>query len=122
MRINSKKLLTRKLDNICSQIIREQGYCSKCGKKENLQACHIFPRSLRSVRWDIELNIICLCGGCHRFWAHLNPIEFTEFVRNYLGKKEYEVLRRRARTIKKWTLDEMLELYEELKKMKTNLK
>ena len=68
-------------------------YCLKCFRKDNLQCAHIFSRSARSVRWD-ELNAIALCGGCHLFWAHKNPIEFTEFIMKRLGN-QYEELKRR---------------------------
>jgi len=114
MRKSTKKSLTRKLDKVCSEIVRSRGYCVKCQKTKNLQACHIFSRTYRSVRWDIQLNILCLCAGCH-FHAHKNPVLFTEFVRNYLGDLNYASLKRIATSIKKWTLVEMQELYDILK-------
>ena len=94
-----KKAEIRKLDKLFSQLIRSKGYCEKCGaRNDTLQCCHIFSRSKRSVRWT-KLNALCLCAKCH-WWAHLNPILFTEFVRQHLGKTRYELLKTKARKIK----------------------
>jgi len=109
----SKKSLKNKLDKVCSLIIRSRGVCAKC-KTENpdkLQTAHIFSRSNLSVRWDWD-NLLCLCGGCHLFWAHKNPVEFTEFVKSYLGEEKYQNLREKAVIIKKWTIPELQELLE----------
>lgn len=116
MKRQTKKSLTRKLDKLVSEIVRSQGQCCKCHNKtyELLQACHCYSRTYRSVRWDL-LNVLCLCAGCH-FWAHKNPILFTEFVKDYLGEIRYEQLKINARQIHKWTVNEMLEYYEVLKK------
>ena len=117
----TKRSVTRHLDKIFAEIVRSKYRCVKCHKVQNLNTAHIYSRSNRSVRWDFK-NALCLCAGCHIFWAHKNPIEFTEFVKDYLGEYEYNELRIRANTIKKWTLDEMLVLLEEFKKVKNKLK
>lgn len=107
--------MTRKLDVICSEIVRSIGCCQKCGELEysKLQCAHIYSRTYRSVRWDLK-NLIALCQSCH-FWAHRNPILFTEFVKNYLGDYEYESLKQRAVPIKQWKLNDMVSYYEKLK-------
>ena len=109
----TKTTIKRKLDKLFSEYIRSRGYCIKCKKLDNLQCCHIFSRSNMSVRWDID-NLLSMCAGCH-FFAHKNPILFTEFVREYLGAERYEQLKVRARAIKQWKLDEMVEFYEAMK-------
>ena len=110
----TKKLLTRKLDKLVSAIVRSRGYCVKCGGTSHLQACHIFSRTYRSVRWDM-LNMLCLCAKCH-FWSHKNPILFTEFIREYLGDLNYHTLKNIATSIKRWSLEGMEDLYKVLKK------
>lgn len=60
-----------------------------------------------ATRWDMD-NLLCMCAGCH-FWSHKNPTLFTEFVMEYLGKERYENLKQRAKSIRKWTLEEMIE-------------
>lgn len=111
----TKSSMTRKLDKICSEIIRSQGLCAQCeeGNYAKLQCAHIYSRTYRSVRWDLK-NLMCLCISCH-FHAHKNPVLFTEFVKVYLGAYEYEALKLRAIPIKQWKLDEMVSYYETLK-------
>lgn len=109
----SKSSLTKKLDKAFSILVRKVGKCEKCGKKENLQCCHIFSRANRSTRW-FRLNAFCLCGGCHLFWGHKNPVEFTEWTKERLGINNYEELRREAKSTKKWSVWEMEELLKNL--------
>lgn len=115
MRKPTKSSLTRKLDEICSEIVRSRGYCVRCNsnKYEKLQCCHIYTRKWRSVRWD-TLNLLCLCASCHAHF-HDAPIELQEFARQYLGEPNYTKLKLRANTPKKWKLYEMEELYNGLK-------
>ena len=105
-----KSYLTRKLDVITSLIVRSIGYCEKCGKKENLQCCHIYSRTYKSVRWDF-LNLVCLCASCHH-WAHKNPILFTEWVKKYRGKELYTELKKRACPTSNWKVYQLSEMYE----------
>jgi len=41
--------------------------CQKCGKRENLQAAHIFSRGHYNTRFD-EDNCIVLCFTCHQWF------------------------------------------------------
>jgi len=81
-----------KLDKIWSLIIRKRGRCEKCGRRNALQGAHIFSRRLKSTRYNLN-NGVCLCAGCHRFWAHQNPVEFTDFVTKLKGEKVMNELR-----------------------------
>jgi hypothetical protein len=113
----TKSAIIRKLDKIFSEIVRSKGYCVKCNKDGatvQLQTAHIFSRTYKSVRWDYH-NSLCLCAGCH-FWAHRNPVLFTEFVKSYLGDLGYETLKMSASCTKKWTIPELEDLYQVLKK------
>lgn len=116
MRKPTKSSMTRKLDIICSQIIRKS-QCVRCGEPQydKLQCAHIFSRTYRSTRW-LLLNLMCLCASCH-FWAHRNPLLFSEFVKEYLGDHNYNQLKMIATSIKKFTLDEMVGIYEDLKRI-----
>lgn len=109
--------LKRKLDKEISRIVRARGNCAKCRKINNLQTAHIISRSNLAVRWDLK-NCLCLCPDCHINFAHKNPILFAEFVQDYLGDYEYEQLKLKARSIKKWTIDELIKLLETLKKIR----
>lgn len=111
MRKITRKGLIRKLDKICSDIVRGRGYCQKCNQSDprHLQTAHIFSRRFHNTRWDIKLNLVCLCDKCH--WdAHLKPLLFSEWVKDFLGEYNYNALKNNAATIKKWTTEELKEL------------
>jgi hypothetical protein len=110
-----RKMIRNKLDKKVGEIVRSKGYCVKCGKEQNLQACHIFSRKNLSTRWDLE-NVICMCAGCH-FWSHTNPVLFGEFVKEYLGELRYEALKARATAIKKWRDEELDNYYKVLDRL-----
>ena len=114
MRKPTKHSLTRKLDSICSLITRSAGQCAWCKITDysKLQCAHIFSRTYRNTRWDLK-NLLPLCAGCH-FKAHKDPLGFTELVKLQLGSYEYEMLRQRHNSIKKWTVIDMESLLNTL--------
>ena len=107
----TKSSITRRLDKICSEIVRSRGKCEKCGNAETLQCCHIFSRTYRSVRFDLD-NLLCLCAKCHA-WAHAQPTRFTEFVKSYLGSK-YEILDEKFREISHFKIQDLEDKYKVL--------
>lgn len=112
--------MTRKLDSRCSLIIRSRMECAWCCNHvesiSDLQCAHIFSRTYRNTRWDLD-NLVNLCPGCH-FYGHRNPIAFVEFIKNtWLSVYKYEQLKIKHNAIKRWTLQEMVDLYEELGKI-----
>lgn len=117
MRKPTKSSLKRKLDKEVSRIVRSRGACEFCGKADYslLQAAHIFSRSNLGLRWRLD-NLLCLCASCH-FWSHKNPIFFAERVKEHLGDVTYTELKQSATAITKWTLEEMQELLEALRKI-----
>jgi hypothetical protein len=89
-----------------SRLIRERdGWrCRKCGKEytpssRGLHCAHIVGRRNRELRHD-ERNCVSLCMGCHLFF-HANPLEFSAWVKDEIGAKTYNWLRRVAATPKK---------------------
>ena len=117
MKKPKRKTLTNKLDKLVSEIARSGGVCEFCGAKGYLNAHHIFTRTMRSVRWDLD-NLICLCSKHHvfstEFSAHGTPLPFAEWVREYRGEEWYHKLYVKAYTIKQWSDKELIELYKEL--------
>lgn len=114
----TKKAVKNRLDKLFSEVIRSGGRCVKCGKTDmeaQIHASHIYSRSHLSVRWD-ELNCKPLCASCHFYW-HQNPTESYEWLVSSGVRTEEEMveLKRRKETIKKWTVDELLDLEQKLK-------
>lgn len=89
-----------KLDRLWTELIHTQrkGACEYCGKREGLNAHHIFSRSNRSTRWD-DQNAVLLCTLHHvfgNFSAHKSPVEFVEWLKERRSDAWYKELRRRA--------------------------
>jgi len=85
-----RKTLIKKLDTIVARKVKERDNhtCVRCGSNtKQLNACHFYSRSIKSLRWDMD-NIICLCVGCH-FWAHKNPSELTDWYRTLIGDSRF---------------------------------
>lgn len=113
-----------KLDEAWSKLVKlKAGWkCIYCGKESYVQAHHIYSRSNRSVRWDIE-NGASLCAGHHTlssgFSAHKTPLEFAEWIKERNDEEWYNSLRLKANSVKKWTKHEKEEhLKEMLKQIK----
>jgi 5-methylcytosine-specific restriction endonuclease McrA len=103
-------ITTKKLDKLWSESVRKRdGKCMYCGSKDYLNAHHIFSRSNRSTRWDIN-NGITLCSGHHKFSstfsAHKTHVEFTYWLEEKLGRDFLNDLRIKARSINKDSLED----------------
>lgn len=82
-----KKKEMNKLDELWSLKVRSVGVCERCGRTTHLNPHHIYSRSNRAVRWDLN-NGICLCSGCHVLCtdsAHKAPADFIDWVKDYRG-------------------------------------
>ncbi|QDP61139.1 MAG: hypothetical protein Unbinned3325contig1000_24 [Prokaryotic dsDNA virus sp.] len=113
-----KKALSKKLDKLWSDKVKEYGMCEYCHKTKNLNAHHFYSRSIRSVRWDID-NGFCLCVGCHvfssSFSAHKTPAEFVEWAVEKRGIRWYKTVKERKNTVVKLTDDDYEEIALKLK-------
>jgi len=86
---HSKKWWYKTLDDLFSPMIREKGFCERCGSRVNkLNHAHVIGRANKALRYDI-LNAMCLCVHCH-FWWHENPTESgLWFAEKYPERKTY---------------------------------
>lgn len=96
--------LTKDADKLWSEAVKiNYNYsCQYCWKVENLNSHHLFTRSRRATRWDID-NWMCLCAWCHtlssNFSAHQTPLEFFEWLEWIRGRDWIDELSRRSRVI-----------------------
>jgi hypothetical protein len=110
----NKKTLEKKLDNKWAEAIKVRaGFrCEYCGKRENLNSHHIFTRSRKATRWELN-NGCCLCVGCHifssKFSAHKTPIEFTHWLEKTKGVKWLEELQQMSNEVYRPSVEELEE-------------
>jgi len=101
LKLANQKPNVKDLDELFREIIKKRDrICRKCGKTSQLQVAHIFSRAKRSVRWDTD-NGVLLCLRHHLFWAHKNPIEFADWVKEQLGAETFAILKMRANAVSK---------------------
>lgn len=120
----SKTGLKKQLDSLWSQVVRQQAgnKCEVCGLSHpQLNAHHMVGRRNLRLRWEVY-NGVALCPGCHTFntrSAHQNPVWFDEWLRDNRGE-DYKLVQSTMNEIKKWGMDEMLDLREELNNLLNN--
>jgi hypothetical protein len=107
-RLGKISKLQQLCDKAISKLIREKGFCEKCGtKNSDFDTAHVVGRKNLTLRWDI-LNLLCLCRDCHR-WGHAHPKEFRKWFDNKYPERSEYVDSVKNRIIWKSVLD-----YEEL--------
>lgn len=115
------KGIDKKLDEAWSLLVKLRAgmKCEYCGKETTLNSHHIYSRSKRSTRWDID-NGICLCVSHHTFnsgfSAHKTPLEFIDWLKEYKGEQFIIKLKHKAhQTLKlhKHEKEEMLFILQE---------
>jgi hypothetical protein len=90
--------IKKELDVLFSKYIRARDpICVKCLRGQPTQCAHIFGRGKISTRWD-ENNALGLCFYCHLYWAHREPVEFTLWVQERMGAKQFAALKKKANT------------------------
>jgi len=101
---NSVSTLTKKADKLWSEAVKiNYNYeCQYCWKTEYLNSHHLYTRSRRNTRWDID-NGMCLCSGCHtlssNFSAHQTSLEFFEWLEWVKGRDWIDKLSKKSREI-----------------------
>lgn len=108
-----RKALEDKLDALVCEIVHQRKWCQRCKSQEGLQDAHIFPRSNKSTRWDLD-NHLLLCDECHNQFLHAKPALAKRWLIEKLGIKKYTELRDKATQIKQWTISQLQELYNQL--------
>ena len=92
-----------KATKLHAQIIRDHGFCERCGSSNNLQCAHIISRKYSWTRTSLD-NAFCLCASCHRHYTD-NPVEFGVFTIDMIGETKYQELVDLRETIMKFDWD-----------------
>lgn len=111
MNLESRSALVRRVDNIFSKYIRlRDGFCFTCGTPHNLTCGHYISRIHMATRFD-EDNCHAQCISCNRL-HETDPSIYTSFME----KAVVEKLRDSSGHIKKYTREELKDLYLYYKK------
>ena len=93
---------TRMVDWALAVRARDGNKCRYCGRTDTLNTHHIYSRSRKATRYDVD-NGITLCVAHHTlssaFSAHKTPVEFIDWLREQNGEEWLESLRRKAKHI-----------------------
>lgn len=116
----------KELDKLWSLVVRTRdGFrCQYCNvKSTRIQPHHIFARWHKSTRWESK-NGICLCNPHHiwsnTFSAHRTPTEFTLWVKEKIGTRRFNYLKKKSDTLPRNPNYSIIEknLCKELKKLR----
>lgn len=119
MKIPTKETIEKQLDDLWRKRVKERdGYhcqypgCSYSGP--DVEAHHIWGRGNHGSRWILDCGIT-LCTSCHRE-AEKHPNAFRRMVEmRYLGLERMVALTQAARSVAKWTIDQLMDIREKLK-------
>lgn len=78
-----KKSEIKKLDGLCSNIVKRKGGCELNGMdhvvcKGTLQTMHIISRRYQLTRWFLE-NLLCGCAA-HHYYYTIRPEEWRQLI------------------------------------------
>ena len=88
-----------KLDKLWSLLVKHRAgwRCEYCGSREKvLNSHHIYSRSNRSTRWDLE-NGVCLCGKHHTIIQTAGRKRRELMSRLLIGDRMYDLLEEELR-------------------------
>lgn len=75
---------------------RDGNKCLKCGRTENLQLSHIYPKGkYRKMEHDL-LNLKILCYACHFHFWHKHPLEASEWLKSVLPSERIQYLKEQS--------------------------
>lgn len=129
-KVNSIQFLTRQTDSLWSEAVKiNYNYrCCKCNKwpeEVQLHSHHLFTRSRKSTRWNIE-NWICLCASHHtlssEFSAHKTWNEFFIWLEWIKGRQWIDSIANESNKIVHITPDYIKERKKEIEEFITNNK
>jgi len=119
-RIGSLSVQMKRTDKALSDFIRAKiPYCVTCGSRESLTAGHVFGRSFKSTRFSLD-NVFTQCAECNGDHER-DRSRFDNWYKEQFGEAAFNGLEVHSKTIRKWTVSELIQLEEDFKRMKEAL-
>lgn len=122
-KINSVSYLDKKIEIDWRKAVRLNycwicAYCGKDNSQVQLHCHHLFTRSRKATRWDID-NGILLCASHHtlssEFSAHMTGNEFFLWLEEIKGRKWIDELMKKSNKIVSYTPEFIKERHKEIK-------
>jgi 5-methylcytosine-specific restriction endonuclease McrA len=116
-----RKRLKAQLDAFFSILIRRRGMkrtggkCELCGKRPIEVCFHFVSRGSYATRWDTD-NAVASCRGCN-FEETFRKQKYRDIHISKVGLQERERLEAKARGLTHFTIPELKQKLEDLKRM-----
>jgi len=97
----------KRTKTLFNKLVAKDQACAKCGQRfEVMQCSHVYSVGhAPGLRYDI-LNVLPMCGHCHNYWWHLEPVEaFRWFESKYPERLAY--LDFAKNVVRPWTAHEL---------------
>ena len=108
-----RKKLIKKCDELVSLIVRKRDKkCVCCNSTINLQCGHLIKRGKSYIRFDL-VNCNCQCSRCN-FRHNQYPEHYTSWFVEKWGVNIYQGMIQLSLIPKKWTIEELTELKNNL--------
>ena len=94
------------------------GICITCGRKyhwKKAQAGHFIPGRHNGILFD-RRGVHFQCSGCN-IWNYGKTLEYLDYMLKNYGQEVIDELRRKDKEIKQFTMEELLKIKEENKKI-----
>ena len=85
----------RRADTAVGQVVRDRGFCLRCGTSQMLTAAHIERRRFHGTRWAPDA-ILCLCVPCHT-WFDTERTESNVWLVDQIGQEAVDDIHQRSR-------------------------
>lgn len=122
-KLNSISYLDKQIEKDWRKAVRINycwicAYCWKNDSEVQLHCHHLFTRSRKSTKWDID-NWILLCASHHtlssEFSAHMTGNEFFLWLEEIKGRKWIDQLMKKSNQIVSYTPEFIRERHNEIK-------
>jgi 5-methylcytosine-specific restriction endonuclease McrA len=124
-KVSARQKTILELDMLAKAVVieRDGKGCLRCGRTDQIQSSHIFPKGkYPKLRFDID-NLKLLCMPCHIFWWHRDIQAAADWIRTAIPQERYDRLLKRVMYVDRSPLDLKLielELKELLRRYKAH--
>lgn len=104
---SKRRQLEKELESLCKQVIRlrDKGKCVVCGSTDKLGWGHVFSRSARSTRYDLD-NIFLQCWPCNFKHTH-DTVPYYRWYQQTFGMEKFDEVYSKFKNSTKQSLSDL---------------